>query len=161
MESGIKGSIAGSKLRDALGGLTPSPKPSQPKAGRFGKCGKMIIKPYSIPDADREKLLKTFFRFVTPSICGCWEWQGRIHNGYPSCPTPSGNTKWAHRVSYALFNGPIKEGMHIDHNCRNRTCVNPAHLEQMTPTKNIQAIYSRRWKDHRRLMEEKGQLSLW
>ena len=142
--------------------LTPSPKPIQgQKSGKFGKSGKMVIKPYSIPESERAKHLKVFFRFVTPSICGCWFWQGRIHNGYGCCATPGGNTKWAHRVSYALFNGAIKEGMHIDHDCRNPTCVNPAHLFQKTPTENYKAIYSRRWKDHRRLMEEKGQLTLW
>ena len=130
------------------------------KAGRFGKCGKMVIKPYSIPPEKREAHLRVFFRFVTISIEGCWTWQGRTHNGYASCPTPGGNTKWAHRVSYALFNGPIKEGMHIDHRCRNRKCVNPAHLVQVTPIENYQAIQRRKLRDEKRIKEENGQLTL-
>lgn len=35
----------------------------------------------------------------------------------------------AHRFAYELFVGPIPSGYDIDHVCRNRRCVNPAHLE--------------------------------
>ena len=130
-------------------------------AGKFGKSGKMIIKPYSIAEEDREAHLKIFLQYVVLSICGCWEWVGRIHNGYACCPTPKGGTKWAHRVSYALFNGPIEEQRHIDHKCRNRTCVNPAHLKQVHPFENYQAIQKRKNKDIRKAREKAGQLTLW
>jgi len=129
-------------------------------AGRFGKCGKMVIKPYSIPEEKRSQFIKTFFRFVQISICGCWEWQGRIHNGYPCVPTPGGSTKWAHRVSYALFNGPIEAQKHIDHKCRNRICVNPAHLQQVTPTENYLAIQRRKLRDIKKAREEAGQQTI-
>jgi len=129
-------------------------------AGKFGYSGKMIIKPYSIPEEDRPKYLVVFRKLVRVSICGCWEWQGRIHNGYACFPAPGGNTKWAHRVSYALFNGAIAEQMHIDHQCRNRKCVNPAHLKQMTPTENYDAIYRRKRRDEYAALEAAGQLRL-
>ena len=130
------------------------------QAGNFGYCGKMIIKPYNIPSELREAHLRMFFNFVKVSICGCWEWQGRIHNGYPCCPTPGGNTKWAHRVSYALFNGPINEQRHVDHKCRNRICVRPDHLIQMTPIENYEAIHRRKRRDIKREQELKGQLTI-
>ncbi|MFT8359168.1 HNH endonuclease, partial [Bifidobacterium aquikefiri] len=41
----------------------------------------------------------------------CWEWQGTLRNGY-------GEFKrhiYAHRYSYQLANGPIPNGMMIDH----------------------------------------------
>ena len=141
--------------------------PQQPKpgifAGKFGYSGKMVIKPYSIPESERDKFLKLFFVNIKISICGCWEWQGRIHNGYGCCSTPSydGSTRWAHRISYALFNGPIAEGMHIDHNCRNRICVYPGHLVQCTPIENYLAIHRRRLRDQKVLKETNGQLTLW
>lgn len=141
--------------------LTPSPKVNPGIAsGKFGKCGKMYIKPYCIPDEHKGAHYKVFVRYVKKCDNGCWEWMGRIHNGYGCCPTPGGNTKWAHRVSYALFNGDIAEQMHIDHTCRNRMCVNPKHLEQVTPTENYEAIYIRKRMDEKRLQEEAGQLTL-
>lgn len=44
---------------------------------------------------------------------------------------------YAHRWAYTHFIGPIPEGMHLDHICRNRRCVNPKHLEPVTVRENI------------------------
>lgn len=41
-----------------------------------------------------------------------------------------------HRFSYEHFVGPLADGFEIDHLCRNRGCVNPAHLEAVTRLEN-------------------------
>lgn len=46
-------------------------------------------------------------------------------------------TKLAHRLSYEHFVGPILDGLTIDHLCRDRACVNPAHLEAVTISINV------------------------
>lgn len=64
----------------------------------------------------------------------CWIWTRRPSmNGYGRI----GITGLAHRASYEAFVGPIPSGLHIDHLCRVRRCVNPAHLEPVTCKENI------------------------
>jgi hypothetical protein len=52
-----------------------------------------------------------------------------------------------HRVAYTDAVGPIPDGLTIDHLCRTRTCVNPAHLEPVSLAENI-----RRAAEHRPLL---------
>jgi hypothetical protein len=140
--------------------LTAPKKPHTSIAsGKFGASGKMVIKPFSIPAENRDRVVREFYKHIKIDLLGCWLWQGRTHNGYASM-SYMGSTRWAHRVSYALFNGPIAAQMHIDHNCRCRTCVNPAHLEQMTPIENYEAVHRRKRRDEKKAQEENGQLKL-
>lgn len=67
---------------------------------------------------------------------GCWEWTGwNSGNGYGKTSI-DGVAAMAHRVVWSIFNGPIKPGFLLDHLCRNRCCVNPLHLEEVTVREN-------------------------
>jgi hypothetical protein len=68
---------------------------------------------------------------------GCWEWTAaRNSYGYGQI-WRDGRMAPAHRVLYELLVGPIPEGLHIDHLCRNRGCVRPDHLEPVTCRENL------------------------
>lgn len=67
---------------------------------------------------------------------GCWEWTGtRGNHGYGMAGL-EGKYIPAHRAAHLLFVGPIPDGHHVDHSCRNRLCVFPGHLEAVTQSEN-------------------------
>ena len=71
----------------------------------------------------------------------CWPWLAGI-----STNTGHGNIWWAgrtqsaHRIAYALLRGSIPADLTIDHLCRVRHCVNPAHMELVTQSENNRRI---------------------
>jgi hypothetical protein len=71
---------------------------------------------------------------------GCWMWIGRTtQNGYGLSRRRVDGKKrtiMAHRHAYEVFVGPIPEGLHLDHLCRTPLCVNPGHLEPVSPQEN-------------------------
>jgi hypothetical protein len=68
---------------------------------------------------------------------GCIEWTAyRGENGYGRFYV-DGRGALAHRWSYEYWVGSIPAGLHLDHLCRNRACVNPDHLEPVSQSENV------------------------
>lgn len=66
---------------------------------------------------------------------GCWIWMGQLNEKGYGRIRHLGRTRFAHRVSFELFTGRTAED-HLDHLCRVRCCINPEHLEPVTPREN-------------------------
>ncbi len=83
------------------------------------------------------RLPDRFWSRVQPCpTSGCWLWVGATKpSGYGTFQVGS-STLTAHRHSFTILASPIPPGLQLDHLCRVRCCVNPAHLEPVTNQEN-------------------------
>lgn len=71
--------------------------------------------------------------YIPEPNSGCWLWLGHVNSqGYGQH-----KKRRAHRESYEIHVGNVPDGLVLDHLCRVRSCVNPAHLEPVTNKENI------------------------
>ncbi len=76
-------------------------------------------------------------KFVPEPNTGCWLWTAGSQFGYGRIwQNDTKRMALAHRVAYEILVGPVPDGLQLDHLCRQRCCVNPAHLEPVTGTEN-------------------------
>src|SRR5262245_36095321 len=73
-----------------------------------------------------------FEKILPEPMSGCWIWMGALNKGgYGQF------TCQAHRMVYLIERGPVMNGLHLDHLCHNTCCVNPDHLQPVTPKINV------------------------
>lgn len=75
------------------------------------------------------------FRLRTQWQGKCLVWTGAKSQGYGSL-VDNGQRIRAHRYAWKRVNGPIPDGMLVDHICHNPSCVNIEHLRLATPSQN-------------------------
>ncbi len=78
---------------------------------------------------------KSQWQFKVNKQTNCWEWLRSIPSSYGYCRS-RGKLTTAHRVVFEFCLEPIPTGLTLDHLCRNRICVNPAHMEPVTMKEN-------------------------
>jgi hypothetical protein len=83
-----------------------------------------------------ERIMARVVEAPGPLDTDCWIWQGASNGRYGVMSTLSGS-RLCHRIVYEATVGSIPDGLHLDHLCRIPLCVNPAHLEAVTPRENL------------------------
>lgn len=89
------------------------------------------------PDAFSARQVLRFWSHVASRADGCWEWtgaRGRAGYGYFSIKD---RRFFAHRLAFALVNGPIPPGLFVCHRCDNPPCCRPDHLFLGTTRDNV------------------------
>lgn len=71
-------------------------------------------------------------QYHTVEANSCWRWSGNIApNGYGRFRLQA-RQYYAHRYYFEFYKHKLHEKLVIDHLCKNRWCVNPEHLEEVT-----------------------------
>ncbi len=73
---------------------------------------------------------------IRPDLGPCWLWVACLVDGYGRVYRGKDTSDRAHRWAYEQLIGMIPSGLQTDHLCRVRACVNPSHMEPVTPSVN-------------------------
>jgi hypothetical protein len=107
-------------------------------------------------------LVERFWSSISATTAeGCWSWNGpKNKQGYGRFMKSIGERKTVelkpHRFSYELIVGEIDKDLTVDHTCRNKSCVNPSHLEIVSRGENAKRAYSKNMEAMRNKVCTKG-----
>lgn len=89
-----------------------------------------------------EEMNKKIYPNIDIKSTGCWEWKGRIKDGYGIMRfSVNGKRKEvsAHKLMWVFKNNQnMEDGFRLCHTCDNRKCINPDHLVIGTDKSNAE-----------------------
>lgn len=87
-----------------------------------------------IPDLSPSDLSRFYSKVKKTN--NCWIWTSKKHvRGY-GLFNIKGVSYRAHRIAFQLSGSVLDPRMVLDHLCKNTSCVNPEHLEEVTHAEN-------------------------
>lgn len=100
----------------------------------YARCGEdRCVRPEHAGDSQDR-----FWSRVDKDVDGCWYWMGsKLASGYPHL-TYNNESVYAHRLAYEWAGGSLEDGFILHHICGHKSCVRPAHLEQISYTEMVQ-----------------------
>lgn len=81
--------------------------------------------------------------YTVDPASGCWLMHPDVIDGY-SRVHRDGESKLAHVWHWEQANGPVPDGLELDHLCRTPNCVRPSHLEAVTHGENMRRAFAAR-----------------
>lgn len=91
------------------------------------------------PDRPSLTIKERFWSKVSKTEA-CWNWTGTTSDSGYGLLSVNGAQQRAHRFAWEMLVGDIPEGIHIDHRCMNKACVNPAHLRHASHKQNSEHL---------------------
>ena len=67
----------------------------------------------------------------------CWNWKAYLNKDGYGTFSLNKRTVLAHRLYYVVYFDSVSPSLELDHTCRNRSCVNPDHLDPVTSQVNL------------------------
>lgn len=78
-----------------------------------------------------------FDRSIPEPNTGCWLWTGAVLTGCYASIKVAGKSTVASRYVFETLNGTLGDDLQVDHKCYVRLCINPDHLQAVTPKENM------------------------
>ncbi len=105
--------------------------------GPQGPVGSSRRKPKHVPPPQVD-ILRRVWRYIDITGSGCWLWTGPTNrDGYAHNLAINGDRYLPHRLMFSWFKWDIPPGLTIDHVCKQKTCMNPDHMEPVTGGENV------------------------